>query len=104
MASVLIVVKSTKQPRGGFISPSSLVKTPLSDGQVLTAAENIPAATVGMVVDYMTRFMDGTKLENAYGPVTKDGFTERSRESPLRELWDERPISWRSQACKGLVV
>lgn len=66
MASVLIVVKSTKQPRGGFISPSSLVKTPLSDGQVLAAAENIPATTIGMVVDYMTRFMAGTKLEEAF--------------------------------------
>ena len=30
--------------------------------------------------------------------------TERGRESPLRKLWDERPISWRSQACKDLVV
>ena len=42
------------------------MKTPLSDNQVLSENENIPAATVGMVVDYMTRFMAGTKLEEAF--------------------------------------
>ena len=30
--------------------------------------------------------------------------TKISRESPLRELWDERPISWCSQACKDWAV
>lgn len=36
--------------------------------------------------------------------VFREVITERGRESPLRKLWDERPISWRSQACKDLVV
>ena len=66
MASVTIIVKETKQPRGGFIRPSSLVKTPISDNQVLAENENIPAATVGMAVDYMTRFMAGSPLEEAF--------------------------------------
>lgn len=37
MASVTIIVKETKQPRGGFIRPSSLVKTPGQSDKIMVA-------------------------------------------------------------------
>ena len=40
--------------------------TTLDDGQVLNAEESIAASLVGTAVDYLSRFMDGTAVEEAF--------------------------------------
>ena len=57
MFSVTNVIQTTKQPRGGYIPPKSFSKTLLSDNEYLYSDENVDPKTVGVVVDYLTRYM-----------------------------------------------
>ena len=66
MSSVTKRIADVKQPRGGYIKPSKFTVTQLDDGQKLNPEENIHASTIGMVVDYMTRFMNGADIEEAF--------------------------------------
>lgn len=62
MYSVTRRIRETKQPRGGYIKPSSMMKTEFDDGVVLHENENISPSITGMAVDYLTRFLtDGNK-------------------------------------------
>ena len=38
----------------------------LNDGQVLNTEKSITASLVGTAVDYLSRFMDGTSVEEAF--------------------------------------
>lgn len=58
--------QSYKQPRGGFIKPSSFEVIKLEDTISLNEEENISPSIVGTVVDYMTRFMEGTPITEAF--------------------------------------
>lgn len=60
MVSVTQRIKQIKQPRGGYLPVKNFEVTELNDGQVLTAKESISAGLVGIVVDYLSRLMDGT--------------------------------------------
>ena len=66
MSSVTARIKEIKQPRGGYIKPSSMVVTDLNDGKFLNETENVHSSIVGMVVDYMTRFMMGANISEAF--------------------------------------
>lgn len=66
MASVTQRIKEIKQPKGGYISPSSMKKIQLDDGIELNEDENIHASLVGLVIDYMTRFLNGTSKDKAF--------------------------------------
>lgn len=66
MASVSSRVKEVKQPRGGYIKPSSLKVVVLDDGIALNPEENIHASIVGMAVDYLTRIALGEDKENVF--------------------------------------
>lgn len=66
MSSVTARISEIKQPRGGYIKPSQFELQKINDGQVLNEIENIHASVVGMVVDYLTRFTMGTKLEEVF--------------------------------------
>lgn len=57
MSSVTSRIKEIKQPRGGYIKPSFFAATTFDDGVFLADNENVHASIVGMVVDYMTRFL-----------------------------------------------
>lgn len=57
MASVTEVARKAKQPYGGFIKPSQFTKIALTKEEELSAKENLSPATIGMVVDYMSRYM-----------------------------------------------
>lgn len=57
MSSVTSRVKEVKQPRGGYLNPKSFNVVQLNDGKELNANENVHPTVIGMVVDYMTRFM-----------------------------------------------
>lgn len=66
MASVTARINEYKQPRGGFIKPSDMIVEQLNDGIVLNIDENVHASIVGMAVDYLTRYMVGAELEDAF--------------------------------------
>lgn len=66
MYSVTGRIRSIKQPRGGYIKPSEFKTIELNDGQVLNDKENVHASIIGMAVDYLTRFMIGANLSEAF--------------------------------------
>lgn len=66
MSSVTVRISQIKQPRGGYIKPSMFVETTFTDGNLLFEEENIHATLIGMAVDYLTRYMSGTDLEEAF--------------------------------------
>ena len=66
MVSVTQRVKQIKQPRGGYLPVKAFTVTTLEDGQLLNPEESIVASLVGTAVDYLSRFMDGTAVEEAF--------------------------------------
>ena len=66
MYSVTSRIKAIKQPYGGYIRLKDFEKICLNDRQELYLSENIHPSLVGIAVDYLTRFMMGTPLENAF--------------------------------------
>ena len=65
MTSVTQRVKQVTQPRGGYLKPSEFEKIEFTDKEVLKE-ENISSSLVGLVVDYLTRFMLDAPLEEAF--------------------------------------
>lgn len=57
MASILETIKNTKQPENGYLNPEDFKEIYLSDELKITDSENIPLSIVGIVIDYMTRFL-----------------------------------------------
>ena len=66
MVSVTQLIKQIKQPRGGYLPVKTFTVTTLDDGQGLNPEESIVASLVGTAVDYLSRFMDGTSVEEAF--------------------------------------
>ena len=66
MVSVTQRIKQIKQPRGGYLPVKAFTVTTLDDGQVLNPEKSIAASLVGTAVDYLSRFMDGTSVEEAF--------------------------------------
>ena len=66
MASVTGRSRSVKQPRGGYLNPKELNTIFREDGLRINPEENIHGSVVGMAVDYMTRFLLGSPLEEAF--------------------------------------
>lgn len=66
MFSVTKRIATVSQPKGGYVSPSLFHITEYDDG--IELPEILPAfrGTVGMAVDYLTRFMMGSKREEAF--------------------------------------
>ena len=63
--SVTSRIKSIKQPYGGYIRPSSFVKTEFND-DITLFEENLHVSTMGLVVDYLTRYSLGASPEKAF--------------------------------------
>lgn len=55
-----------KQPRGGFLRPSSMSVIKLEDGETLHPEENVHGIVVGLAVDYLTRFVATKNVEIAF--------------------------------------
>ncbi|MGT2750469.1 hypothetical protein ACVRXF_06090 [Streptococcus orisasini] len=66
MVSVTQRIKQIKQPHGGYLPPKLFSVDELTDGKELSGEENIHASLVGLCVDYLTRFMNGAPLEEAF--------------------------------------
>lgn len=65
--SVTQRIKQVKQPRGGYINPKTMEVIQCGEGiESLHSEENIRANLTGLAVDYLTRFMSGTPLEEAF--------------------------------------
>lgn len=64
--SVTHRVKNIKQPYGGYLPRKMFTHIQLEDDTVLNQNENIVGATIGMVVDYLTRLMLGARPEEAF--------------------------------------
>ena len=56
MPSVTRVVRSTKQPRGGYVNPRTMTEIDMQSGTALNPSENISPALMGLIVDYMSRY------------------------------------------------
>lgn len=66
METVSQRAKSVKQPRGGFVNPASMEIIELNDNIELYEEENVNPIIIGLVVDYMTRFLNGCSVEEAF--------------------------------------
>lgn len=66
MVSVTKRIAQVKQPRGGYIKPKEFVVTDLPDTDTLNESENIHSSLVGMAVDYLSRFLNGAPVEEAF--------------------------------------
>lgn len=65
--SVTQRLKKVKQPRGGYINPKTMEVIQCGEGiEALHSEENIRANLIGLAVDYLTRFMSGTPVEEAF--------------------------------------
>lgn len=66
MYSVTKRISMVKQPYGGYLNKKQFDVTTIDDGEILNEAENIHASLIGLAVDYMTRFMMGTPVEEVF--------------------------------------
>lgn len=66
MSSVTARIKEIKQPRNGYLKISEFNVKTLKDNRILNENENIHASVIGMTVDYMTRFIMGVGLLDAF--------------------------------------
>lgn len=66
MSSVTKRITEIKQPRGGYIKHSQFKIQKIEDGQILSEHENVHASVIGMAVDYLTRFVMGTDIIEAF--------------------------------------
>ncbi len=57
MSSVTQRIRKIKQPKGGYVKPSSFQIEKLDDGKILSQQENIHGSIIGTVVDSLTRFI-----------------------------------------------
>lgn len=67
MCSVTKRIEKIKQPRGGYIRPRDFEKILLGSGiEELHPIENVQPGLVGLAVDYLTRYMTGTPIRDAF--------------------------------------
>lgn len=64
MASVTQRIKEIKQPRGGYLKPSRFSTTILNKDSKILICSEMSSITVGLVVDYMTRFRLDKKINS----------------------------------------
>lgn len=66
MVSVTQRIAKIKQPRGGYIKPKEFVITDLTDNNTLNEIENVHSTLIGLTVDYLTRYLNGTPINKAF--------------------------------------
>lgn len=66
MASVTNRINTITQPRGGYIKPSEFKTLVLTDSTTLHEEENVHGSVIGLVVDYLTRLVMGTNVNEAF--------------------------------------
>lgn len=66
MASVVNRIRGITQPRGGYLKLNDFEEIILSDTAELMPCENIHASLIGIVVDYLTRYISGAPSKEAF--------------------------------------
>lgn len=67
MVSVTQRIKEIKQPYGGYLRPSMMDKVQLVNKEELYPDENLHPTKIGLVVDYLSRFMsNGHSVDDAF--------------------------------------
>lgn len=67
MVSVTQRIKEIKQPYGGYLRPSTMDKVQLVNNEELYPDENLHPTKIGLVVDYLSRFMsNGHSVDDAF--------------------------------------
>lgn len=66
MVSVTQRIKQIKQPRGGYIPPKNFQKIEMINSEELDKEENIHASLIGLSVDYLSRFINGSMVAEAF--------------------------------------
>lgn len=66
MATVTGRIKEIKQPQGGYIKPSKFSTTIIDDRKELNPKENVHGIIIGIAVDYLTRFLMGSDVYEAF--------------------------------------
>lgn len=74
MSSVTQRIKEVKQPWGGYIKPSELCIKQMDDKKKLFENESIHPTLMGIVVDYLTRFMIGHNIGTAFDTAFMGAF------------------------------
>ena len=84
--SVTQRIKVVTQPKGGYINPKELNTISLGEGiDKLNPIESITPGLVGIAVDYLTRFMLGAKIEDAFY-ISIEGSKIVNEEKKARKL------------------
>ena len=66
MPSVTRRINEIQQPYGGYLPAKLFSKVQLDDGIFLHEEENIHSGLVGLAVDYLTRYMSGSTVDQAF--------------------------------------
>jgi hypothetical protein len=66
MVSVTQRIQQIKQPRGGYLNLKDFNTIKLNDKKSLFENENIHSSLVGLAVDYLSRFINGTDKRRAF--------------------------------------
>ena len=86
--SVTQRIKQVKQPRGGYINPKTMTVVVLGEGiEALNSDEATHAGLVGLTVDYMTRFVLGSPVDEAF-QISMMGVKLIKEEKKAKKLMD----------------
>ena len=66
MYSVTQRIGKVKQPRGGYVPPKMMTEIQLGSGEEEIIETDFHAGTIGLAVDYLTRFMLGAAPDKAF--------------------------------------
>ena len=75
MSSVTGRINEITQPQGGYIKPSQFQEISFTDNAILKD-ENLHHSIIGLVVDYLTRFIMGADVEKAF-EISSIGYSKR---------------------------
>lgn len=98
MSTVTQRIKEIDQPRGGYINLAEFDVKEFYDGKQLNENENVHASIIGMVVDYMTRYLMGTNIKKAFQVSIKGSICAEK----LRKKGAIREIQEYINGIKGL--
>lgn len=91
IASVTGRICKIKQPYGGYLPPKNFETFSFEDNSILNPEENITPQNIGLVVDYLTRFISGATAEEAFDIPLKGAFDRYIYEKLTNQKLKENP-------------
>lgn len=104
MASVQTIVSTIPQPQGGFLNIDTFEQDYIEDFQRLSIRENLHPAVVGLIVDYMTRFMLGKTPEEAFSISLKGAKLVNELDFAKKLCRNIKGLDDRSLQCAEVLV